>query len=87
MTRPSGITSFLNVSFGSFARKVAVLAPTQEIAKCGLGFIDDEKVVLLKETPGFLVLLQKSKLKPKELIDLLQSLQNIMNQEPVSQRL
>lgn len=65
-------------SSGSFNRKVAVFAPNKEIAKYGLGFTEDEKVVLLKETPGSLILLQKTKIRPKELIVVLQALQKCM---------
>lgn len=66
------------LSYRTSNRTVAVLAPNQEIARCVLGFTDDEKVVLVKETSGSLVLFQKSKLKPKELINLFQTLQKCM---------
>lgn len=65
-------------SFGSYEREIAVLAPNEEIAKCSLGFTDDEKVVLTKEISGALVYMNKSKLKSKEIIGLYQNLQKCM---------
>ncbi len=62
-------------SLGSYERKIAVLAPNREIAKCSLGFIDDEKVTFVKEISGSLIITKKTKLKSKEIIGLFQNLQ------------
>lgn len=65
-------------SVGLYQKKIAVLAPNEEIAKCGLGVIDDEKVILLKKISGSLILINKSKLKTREFISLFNTLQKCM---------
>ena len=66
------------VSYGSSSRKIAVFAPNEEIARLSTGAFDDERVELLKETPGSLIIAQKSQVKTKELVCLLRGLQKCM---------
>lgn len=66
------------VSYGSYERKVAVLAPNQEIAKLSIGFTEDERIASVKEMSGTWVLVNRSKLNSKELINLFQTLQKCM---------
>lgn len=66
------------LSYGSYERKVAVLAPNREIAKLSIGFTEDERIESFKETSSTWVFLNKSKLNPKELTTLFQTLQKCM---------
>lgn len=66
------------VSYGSHARKVDVFAPDEQLARLSTGAFEDEKIELLKEISGHLVLGNKSRIEPKELILLLKNLQKCL---------
>ena len=62
------------LKFKDNVRKIAVLAPNEEIARMATGAFDDERIELLKEIPARYVLCRKSKIPNDERIQLLKSL-------------
>ena len=66
------------VSYLSRSRKVSVFSPNETIARLSVASFEDEKIELLKEVSGSFVFARKSKLKPKELINLLKNLYKCM---------